>query len=95
MKNDCNNKKAATNNSIRIEDNGDPRYIDYANGVDHGNTTAATEVQKQHLSFPVTLHLLLSELEQMGLDWIVGWCPHGRSVLVRNQDAFEKQILPL
>lgn len=94
---DCNSKKSATINRILMQDNGDAGYRDYANEVDHGSTHTAAPLAntKQHLPFPVTLHLLLSELQQMGLDWIIGWCPHGRSVMVRNQNAFEKQILPL
>jgi hypothetical protein len=45
--------------------------------------------------FPVRLHDLLSEVERLGWEWIVGWCPHGRSLLVRDQNAFEDKILPL
>jgi hypothetical protein len=48
-----------------------------------------------HVTFPVTLHHLLSKAEEMKIEHIVGWCPHGRSIQVRDQAAFEKEIIPL
>lgn len=44
-------------------------------------------------SFPLKLHYMLNEMEKDGQDSIVGWQPHGRCFLVKNQKLFVEKIL--
>lgn len=46
-------------------------------------------------NFPVKLHGLLDNLEEDGLENVMGWQPHGRSFVVRDQKRFVEEILPL
>jgi hypothetical protein len=67
-------------------------YHDYADVMDDKTISVSKRKEK---TFPVRLHVLLSEVERLGMDWIVGWCPHGRSIIIKDQNAFERDILPL
>jgi hypothetical protein len=71
-------------------------YTDYALVTQVKENCGASDSRQTstNSAFPVTLHALLSEVEQGGIESIVRWCPHGRSILVRDQQAFEKCILP-
>lgn len=44
--------------------------------------------------FPVKLHHALTQIEKDGLDYIIGWLPHGRSFKVHKQQEFIDIILP-
>jgi HSF-type DNA-binding len=48
----------------------------------------------QDKKFPTMLHYILSELEKEGKSDIMGWMPHGRSFIVRDQKRMESEILP-
>jgi hypothetical protein len=44
--------------------------------------------------FPAKLHLMLSKVEEDGLDHIVSWQPHGRCFHVHKPQDFVEQIMP-
>lgn len=44
--------------------------------------------------FPTKLHLMLSKLEEEGLNDIVSWQPHGRCFLVHKPKEFVDEIMP-
>jgi len=45
-------------------------------------------------TFPMKLHEALTQIENDGLDSIVGWLPHGRSFMIHKPKEFEDYILP-
>lgn len=45
--------------------------------------------------FPVKLHFVLEEVEKEGLSSVISWQPHGRCFLVREQERFVQEMLPL
>jgi HSF-type DNA-binding len=49
----------------------------------------------QHLTFPVKLHAMLSEIEQTGVhSHILTWRPHGRLFVVKDRQRLIKEVLP-
>jgi len=44
--------------------------------------------------FPVKLHRLIEYAEAEGLTDIVGWQPHGRCFVIRDQKAFASDLMP-
>jgi hypothetical protein len=87
-----NASKTATNRDVPTFDS-TTGYTDYAKvkEICSGSDSRHTSTNS---AFPVALHILLSEIEQGGMESIICWSPHGRSVIVRDQPAFEKFILP-
>ena len=57
------------------------------------NSRAGTDRSKRSESFPVTLHRLLTELEQMGESHIACFVSTGDAFSVQNPRLFEKRIL--
>lgn len=55
----------------------------------YGGMTADAEQ-----SFPFQLHLMLGELEAVGLSDVLSWQSHGRCFLVHNKERFVKEVLP-
>lgn len=51
-------------------------------------------VKTPNAAFPVKLHETLTQIENDGLDSIVGWLPHGRSFKIKKQKEFVDIILP-
>ena len=44
--------------------------------------------------FPVILHRLLHNMEELDMEHIASWQPHGRAFAVHDLDAFERQVIP-
>jgi hypothetical protein len=44
--------------------------------------------------FPVVLHKLLSQADQMGFSDVISWQPHGRSFLIHQPKEFVRDIVP-
>lgn len=54
-------------------------YKDYSNVPDEAiDIAAAVQMGNTQQPFPVKLHYMLDEVENQGLDDIVGWEVHGR-----------------
>jgi hypothetical protein len=70
-------------------------YHDYADVMEDKTKEKKSFSKRKEKTFPVRLHYLLSEVERLGIDWIVGWCPHGKSFVLKDQNTFEHDILPL
>lgn len=69
-------------------------YEDFSDAVDDSQPLMPEEngiPREQH--FPVKLHLMLSELEADKMANIVGWQPHGRCFVVRDQKLFVDIVL--
>mgnify|MGYP005845532911 CR=1 FL=1 len=86
----------AFSEGLKVEHN----YHDHANDPDGEYTGIDQVIHNGNGSgkcveqpFPVKLHYMLNELEKDGGDNIVGWQPHGRCFVVRNQKLFVEQIL--
>jgi HSF-type DNA-binding len=84
---------------------GPKRYHDYGHVREEDVTAhqgAAVQEPSPHVKasrgqdkkFPTMLHYILSELEKEGKSDIMGWMPHGRSFIVRDQKRMESEILP-
>ena len=45
-------------------------------------------------SFPMQLHRVLDELEDLGYTHIISWQPHGRAFIIRDRSLFQRDIMP-
>lgn len=74
-------------------------YTDHANDVEE-ESALETELQGMNLcraanqNFTARLYELLFLASAHGIDHIVSWQPHGRAFLVKDKEAFEKNVLP-
>ena len=66
------------------------QYTDHANDPEVGDNSLESLPCD---SFPIKLHLMLSEVESLGLSHVVSWFPHGRAFGVHKPKAFVEHIL--
>lgn len=78
---------------VREEDVAATQSADMADDEPTAHHHAKTS-RGQDKKFPAMLHYILSELETEGKSDIMGWMPHGRSFIVRDQKRMESEILP-
>ena len=45
-------------------------------------------------SFPMQLHRVLDEIEDLGYGHIISWQPHGRAFIIRDRFLFQRDIMP-
>ena len=57
-------------------------------------STTSVAAMKDEL-FPVKLHRILREADEMGLRHIISWRPDGKSFVIHDKAEVEKQIMPL
>ena len=85
---------------LRTGGEGQKCYHDYGHVREEDATQEGTDEphvktsRGQDKKFPAMLHYILSELENEGKSDIMGWMPHGRSFIVRDQKRMESEILP-
>ena len=76
------------------------------NNYSHENMSSQHEKEKPHIKkrgprggviepFPVKLHRLLEDVDELNLSHIVSWQSHGRAFMVREPKAFVDIVMPM
>jgi len=90
-------RRPLTINQMQIENR---PYIDHS-GVDETRDLSSSDrkilgLYRENVvggPFPIKLQIVLKVVEEMNLEHIISWLPHGRSFIINRPRAFEKEIM--
>jgi hypothetical protein len=80
----------AISNSAAVSQKEDQRVCSSSNNSVSGSCTASSSSS----TFPMKLHLMLSDSEIMGFDDVVCWLPGGQAFKVLDAVRFAEEIMP-
>jgi len=68
-----------------------------SNGQNDNNRKRIQEKSERQtgLSYAIRINRMLEDMETKGREHICSWMPHGRAFRIHDENAFEKEILPL